>query len=52
MKALSNIQGPMAGEPLCFHEAALIFIGCEHETVSLNWGQGRRGLQLCLGTCP
>ena len=54
MKALSNIQGPMEGETLCFHEAALIFIGCNQETVFLNWGQGRRGLQLCLGTytCP
>lgn len=46
MKALSNMQGPMGGEPLCFHEAALIFIGHKHETGFLNWGQGRRGLQL------
>lgn len=54
MKALSNIQGPMGGEPLCFYEVALIFIGHEHKTGSLNWWQGRRGLQLLLGayTCP
>lgn len=52
MKALSNIQGPMGGEPLCFQEAALIFIGFACETGSPNWGG--EDLQLCLGahTCP
>lgn len=52
MKVLSNIQGPMGSEPLCFQEAALIFIGFGCETVSLTWGE--EDLQLCLGahTCP
>lgn len=40
MKVLSNMQGPMGSEPLCFHEAALVFIGLDCETVSLNWGGG------------
>lgn len=40
MKTLSNIQKPIRCEPLCFHEAASIFIGHEHETCFLNWGAG------------
>lgn len=40
MKTLSNIQGPIGGEPLCFQEAASVFIGHEHETCFLNWGAG------------
>lgn len=43
MKALNNIQRPMGGEPFCFHEAALIFIGHEHEICSLIWGEGEKG---------
>lgn len=34
MKALSNIQRPMVGVSPLFHEAALIIIGYEQETVS------------------
>lgn len=49
MKALSNIQGPMRGKPLCFHEAAFIFIGHEHETAP--WmGAGEEG-SLALFRC-
>lgn len=49
MKTLSNIQGPIGGEPLCFHEAASVFIGHEHETCSLNWGAGAEGSAALFG---
>lgn len=44
MKVLSNIPGPIGGEPLCCHEASLILIGHEQRLLpeSARVGDGSR----------
>lgn len=56
MKVLSNIPGPIGGEPLCCHEAALILIGHEQRRLpeggAVGEGSRGQGLLLCLGVFP
>lgn len=49
MKTLSNIPGPIGGEPLCCHEAALILIGHEERRLpeGSGWGRGAEGSACC-----